>query len=46
MIENIYIDNFETFFEWYKKINPEEAPDMHEAMNIFFNLEDYEILGV
>jgi hypothetical protein len=46
MIELFKESTFEQFLEWYMTLNPEDILDKHEAANIFFNLEDYEILGV
>lgn len=46
MIEALKLESFEDFLEWYSLLNPEDILDKHEAANIFFNLEDYEILGV
>jgi hypothetical protein len=43
MIEDLYVENFETFMEWYSNTAPTEVPDMHEAMTIFFNLETYDL---
>ena len=43
MIEEIYIEELEDFMDWYVSLNPEEFPDMHEAMTIFFNQETYKI---
>lgn len=46
MIELFKDSTFEQFLEWYAELNPSDTVDKHEAANIFFNLEDYEILGV
>lgn len=46
MIEGLYVEDFESFLDWYCRLNPNEPIDMHEAMNIFFSLEDFEVLGV
>lgn len=46
MVERLQLDSFEEFLEWYGNLNPDDILDKHEAANIFFNLEDYEILGV
>jgi hypothetical protein len=46
MIEVLKDATFEEFLEWYSHLNPDDILDKHEAANIFFNLEDYEILGV
>lgn len=40
MIENLPIDDLETFMKWYKSLSDEEI-DMHEAMTIFFNQGTY-----
>lgn len=43
MIENVYIEDLESFMEWFTEVNPCEAPDMREALTIFFNLETYDL---
>lgn len=43
MIECLYIEDFEDFLEWYFKLNPQEIPDMHEAVTIYFNQDIYQI---
>ena len=43
MIENMYIENFENFMEWFSNINPAEIPDMNEAITIYFNTETYDL---
>lgn len=40
MIDGIYVEDFETFLEWWRLLSPEPI-DMHEAMTIYFNLEIY-----
>jgi hypothetical protein len=46
MIEMLKESTFEEFLEWYSLLNPDDILDKNEAAKIFFNLEDYEILGV
>ena len=43
MIESLYIEDIEDFFEWYFNLNPQEIPDMQEAMTIYFNQDIYQI---
>lgn len=43
MIDSFYIEQIEDFLEWYFRLNPQEIPDMHEAMTIYFNQESYQI---
>lgn len=46
MLDVTMIQDMESFMQWYQQLNPMEEIDQSEAMDIFFNLEDYEILGV
>jgi hypothetical protein len=46
MLDLTLITDMESFLQWYQQLNPMEAIDQSEAMDIFFNLNDYEILGV
>jgi hypothetical protein len=43
MIEDVYIEDFEDFMEWFADTNPNEFPDINEAMQVYFNLETYDL---
>jgi hypothetical protein len=45
MIDNVYIEDLEAFMEWWSGLNPADHLHMGEAMEVFFNLEQFEILG-
>ena len=40
MIDGVFIEDFESFLDWWESLSL-EAVDMHEAMTIYFNLETY-----
>ena len=42
MIDGIFIEDFESFLDWYSNLEPKQTPDLHEAMTIYFNLETYD----
>ena len=46
MLDVTMIQDMESFMQWYQQLNPLEVIDKSEAMDVFFNLHDYEILGV
>lgn len=46
MTDILKIDTVEDFLEWFSNLNPSEKLDKSEAFYVFFNLRDYEILGI
>ncbi len=46
MIDGVFFENSEEFCRWFESINPNEPLDKSEAMHVFFNLSEYENLGV
>lgn len=36
-------DDFSTFYNWFKSLNPDEEVDMAEAMTIFYYQDTYVI---
>ena len=41
MIDGIFFEDYESFYEWYKDLNPNEPVDRQESMSIYFNLDIY-----
>jgi hypothetical protein len=46
MLESYSFETFEQFLEWYRQLNPKDTLDKREALELFFNLESYAVLGI
>lgn len=44
MFNGRVIDDLQEFLQWYKGLNPSEPIDMHEAITIYFNQEQYVVI--
>jgi len=46
MIDGMFFEDSKEFCEWFRNLNPEEPLDITEAMSVFFNLQEYQNIGV